>query len=90
MSNEILTAQYTQHTVYLQRIGATLGKDVIPYLEEIDKQVQRIFAKYEGRAVTIKNRAAIQEQINAVSREQLQLYVAESYKWVIRCLLYLF
>ena len=75
MPNEILTAQYTQHTVYLQRIGATLGRDVAPYLEEIDRQVQRIFAKYEGRAVTIKNRAAIQEQINKVSREQLQLYV---------------
>ncbi len=77
MPNEILTTQYTQHTVYLQRLGATLGKDVIPYLNEIERQVQRIFAKYEGRSVTAKNRLAIQEQITAVSREQLQLYVNE-------------
>lgn len=76
MANDLLTTAYTQHAVYLQRVGASLGLDVIPYLEEIDSQVQRIFARYEGRSVTIKNRAAIQEQINAISREQLQLYVA--------------
>ena len=77
MPNEILTTVYTQHTVYLQRLGATLGRDVIPYLQEIDKQVQAIFSKYEGRSVTVKNRATIQEQISKVSKEQLQLYVSE-------------
>ncbi len=77
MPNDILTTAYTQHTVYLQRVGATLGKGVAPYLEEIDSQVQRIFSKYEGRAVTINNRLAIIDQINSVSREQLQEYVNE-------------
>lgn len=77
MANDIITTAFTQHTVYLQRVGASLGLDVIPYLEEIERQVQVIFARYEGRGITVKNRLAIQQQINEVSREQLQLYVRE-------------
>ena len=77
MPNEIITTAFSQHTVYLQRVGASLGLDVIPYLEEIERQVQTIFARYEGRGITAKNRDTIQTQVNEISRDQLQFYVRE-------------
>ena len=77
MPNEILTTVYSQHTVYLQRIGATQGNAVIPYLELIEADVQRIFNRYRDRAKTAANQAAIQKAINEAARGHLQNYINE-------------
>ena len=75
MPSEKITALYSQHTRSLQRLGASYGNDVIPYLNAIDIAVQAVFRKYSGRGVTQNNREAIIKQINLVAKEQLQLYV---------------
>ena len=77
MPNEILTTVYSQHTVFLQRIGATQGNAVVPYLHLIEEDVQRIFNRYRDRAKTPANQIAIQEAINEASRGHLQDYINE-------------
>lgn len=77
MPNEILTTVYSQHTVYLQRIGATQGNAVVPYLKLIEDDIQRIFNRYADRSKTAANQAAIQKEINEKSREHLQAYIVE-------------
>jgi len=74
--NEILTTVYSQHTIFLQRIGATQGNAVIPFLRLIERDVQRIFNLYRDKPKTAFNQAKIQEQINASSRKHLQDYIA--------------
>lgn len=76
LSEELITV-YSQHTVYLQRVGASLGKDSIPYLEAIDKFFLETFNKYSHRNLTPKLELRIKEQLHAFSREQLQAYIAE-------------
>ena len=77
MPNEILTTVYSQHTVFLQRVGATQGNAVIPFLQLIEEDVQRIFNRYRDRAKTAANQIAIQEAINLASRGHLQDYINE-------------
>ena len=77
MPNEILTTVYSQHTVWLQRIGATQGNAVVPYLHLIEEDVQRIFNRYRDRAKTAANQAAITKAINEASRGHLQDYINE-------------
>lgn len=77
MPNEILTTVYSQHTVYLQRIGATQGNAVVPYLKLIEEDVQRIFNRYRDSAKTAFNQAKIQEAINEATRGHLQDYIVE-------------
>ena len=76
MPNEILTTVYSQHTVFLQRIGATQGNAVVPFLRDIENDVQRIFNVYRDRPKTAFNQAQIQEQINESTRKHLQAYTA--------------
>jgi SPP1 gp7 family putative phage head morphogenesis protein len=73
----MLTTVYSQHTVYLQRIGATQGNAVVPYLKLIEEDIQRIFNKYRDRAKTAANQVAIQEAINKSSRKHLQDYIVD-------------
>jgi len=77
MPNEILTTVYSAHTVWLQRIGATQGNAVIPYLTLIEEDVQRIFNVYRDRPKTAANQAAIQKSIDEASRGHLQDYINE-------------
>ena len=77
MQSEILTTVYSQHTVYLQRLGATQGNAIIPYLSKIEEGIQRVFNRYRDRAKTAANQAAIQSAIDEISKEQLKLYVVE-------------
>ena len=77
MQSEILTTVYSQHTVYLQRLGATQGSAIIPYLSKIEEGIQRVFNRYRDRAKTAANQAAIQTAIDEISKEQLKLYVVE-------------
>ena len=43
MPVEILTTIYSQHTIHLQRIGATEGLKVTPFLIAIENDVVSIF-----------------------------------------------
>jgi len=77
MPNEILTTVYSQHTVFLQRIGATQGNAVIPFLQLIEDDVQRIFNRYLDRPKTAANQAAITKAIDEASRGHLQDYISQ-------------
>ena len=77
MPVEKLTTIYSQHTVYLQRIGATQGNAVIPYLKLIEEDTQRIFNRYRDRRKTAANQLAIQDAINESTRKHLQDYTRE-------------
>ena len=77
MPVEQLTTIYSQHTIYLQRLGATEGLKVIPYLESIENDVVSILNKYRKRKVTIALQMDIQKQINEVTRKHLQDYTSQ-------------
>lgn len=74
MPNEILTTVYSQHTIFLQRIGATQGNAVIPFLNLIEADVQRIFNLYRDRAKTAFNQKQIQDAIRESTRKHLKDY----------------
>jgi len=76
MPVEKLTTIYSQHTIYLQRLGATEGFKVIPYLESIENDVVSILNKYRKRKVTIALQLGIQKQINEATRKHLQDYTS--------------
>ena len=76
MPVEQLTTIYSQHTIYLQRLGATEGFKVIPYLESIENDVVSILNKYRKRKVTIALQLDIQKQINEATRKHLQDYTS--------------
>ena len=77
MPVEQLTTIYSQHTIYLQRLGATEGLKVIPYLESIENDVVSILNKYRKRKVTVALQMDIQKQINEATRKHLQDYTSQ-------------
>ena len=77
MPVEKLTTIYSQHTVFLQRVAATQGNAVIPFLNKIEEDAQRIFNRYRDRRKTAANQLAIQEAINESTRKHLQDYIIE-------------
>ena len=77
MPVEILTTIYSQHTIHLQRVGATEGLKVIPFLEAIENDVVSILNKYRKRRVTPALQELIQKQINEATRKHLQDYTAQ-------------
>lgn len=77
MPVEKLTTIYSQHTIFLQRLGATEGLKVIPFLEAIENDVVAILNKYRKRKVTPALQALIQEQINEATRGHLQAYTSQ-------------
>ena len=77
MPVEKLTTIYSQHTIHLQRIGATEGFKVTPFLVAIENDVVSILNKYRKRRVTPTLQVTIQEQVNEVTRKHLQDYTAQ-------------
>ena len=77
MPVEKLTTIYSQHTIYLQRLGATQGFGVIPFLELIENDVVAILNKYRKRKITTVLQADIQAQIKEVTRKHLQAYTSQ-------------
>ncbi len=77
MPVEILTTIYSQHTIHLQRIGATEGLKVTPFLVAIENDVVSILNKYRKRRVTPALQITIQEQVNEATRKHLQDYVSQ-------------
>jgi SPP1 gp7 family putative phage head morphogenesis protein len=77
MSDEKLTTIYSQHTIHVQRVGATEGLKVIPYLESIENDVVSILNKYRKRRVTIDLQVKIQDEIDTATRKHLQDYTSQ-------------
>ena len=75
--NDDLTAIYSQHQIYLQKVAAKFGNDVVPYLERIQSGVNDIFEHYRGMNLTPKREERIKAQINELTRLELQAYIAE-------------
>ena len=77
MPAEKLTTIYSQHTIYLQRLGASEGLKVTPYLVAIENDVVSILNKYRKRKVTPTLQADIQKQIREATRKHLQDYTSQ-------------
>jgi SPP1 gp7 family putative phage head morphogenesis protein len=77
MQVEKLTTIYSQHTIFIQRLGATEGLKVIPYLESIENDVVAILNKYRKRKVTPALQVDIQKQIGEATRKHLQDYTSQ-------------
>ena len=77
MPTEKLTTIYSQHTLYLQRLGATEGLKVVPYLELVESSVLSILNKYRKRKVTPALQVDIQRQISLATRKHLQDYTSQ-------------
>jgi len=77
MANEILIAQYSAHTAYLQKVGAKFGNDVVPYLEAIEKEVNDVFLANRKYNATPARTARIQEEINQITRKYLIAYTVD-------------
>ena len=77
MPVEKLTTIYSQHTIYLQRLGASEGLKVIPYLESIENDVVSILNKHRKRKVTPALQLDIQKQISETTRKHLQDYTSQ-------------
>ena len=77
MTVEKLTTIYSQHTLYLQRLGATEGSKVVPYLVSIENEVVAILNNYRKRKVTQALQATIQAEVSEVTRKYLQEYTAQ-------------
>ena len=77
MQVEKLTTIYSQHTIFIQRLGATEGLKVIPYLESIENDVVAILNKYRKRKVTLALQMDIQKQIGEATRKHLQDYTSQ-------------
>lgn len=76
MPVEKLTTIYSQHTNHLQRLGATEGAKVTPYLVSIENDVVSILNKYRKRKVTLALQQDIQKQIGEATRKHLQDYTS--------------
>lgn len=76
MISDQLTTLYTHHTTQLQRVGATEGNKVLPFLVSIENDVVAILNKYRKRKVTAALQAQIQEEISKVTRQHLQDYTS--------------
>ena len=75
MASEQLIAIYSQHTVYLNRLAAGLGNDVIPYLDDIYTGINSVFARYSSRKrITPELETKIRSEISAVVSAELQEY----------------
>lgn len=77
MPVEKMTTIYSHHTISLQRLGATEGLKVTPYLEAIENDVVSILNKYRKRKVTPALQADIQKQISEATRKHLQDYTSQ-------------
>jgi SPP1 gp7 family putative phage head morphogenesis protein len=77
MPDEKLTTIYSQHTIHVQRVGATEGLKVIPYLESIENDVVSILNKYRKRKVTPALQIKIQDEIDTATRKHLQDYTSQ-------------
>ena len=77
MTVEKLTTIYSQHTIHLQRVGATQGLAVIPFLQDVETDVVNILNKYRKRNVTPALQMKIQDEIDTATRKHLQAYTSQ-------------
>lgn len=75
MASDQLIAIYSQHTVYLNRVAAGLGNDVIPYIDNIYTGINSIFAKYSSRKrITPELESKIRSEIESIVSSEMQVY----------------
>ena len=72
---KIVTA-VSSHAIYLERVAAKFGNDVIPYLERIRRKMNTILNN-AGNLSNIDVRREVIADINKVTREELQEYTTQ-------------
>jgi SPP1 gp7 family putative phage head morphogenesis protein len=78
MANDALVAAFSQHTVYLNRVAASQGNAVLPYLDNIYSGINQIYAKYSSRKnITQQLKIEIRKQVSDLVSSELQIYTRE-------------
>jgi hypothetical protein len=78
MANEQLVAIYSQHTSNLNRVATSQGNAVIPYIDEIYRQINIVFANYSTRKrITPELEQKIRDEINKIVSTEMQAYIRE-------------
>ena len=73
-----LVMVYSTHHVYLGRLQAQFGNEVIPYLTNIENGMYAILGRYKSKTMlTPKIRAEIQKEINELTRTELKAYTTQ-------------
>lgn len=72
-----LTSIYSSHALYLERVAAKMGNDVVPYLERIEERVSLVLNKMPNKMLSAQEVTAIRQEINAITREELQAYTTQ-------------
>jgi len=78
MSNDVLISVFSQHTVYLNRVAASQGNAVLPYLDNIYSGINQIYAKYSSRKnITPELKVKIRDEVSQLVASELQVYTRE-------------
>lgn len=78
MANEQLVAIYSQHTSNLNRVATSQGNAVMPYIDEIYRQINIVFANYSTRKrITPELEQKIRDEINKIVSTEMQAYIRE-------------
>ena len=72
-----LTAIYSAHSTYLERVAAKFGNDVIPYLESIEKRITKTLNAMPNKTLTPQEVSAIRAEVDKITREELQAYTTQ-------------
>ncbi len=76
---DTLTSVYSSHSVYLERVAAKFGNDVLPYLETIEKRVSDVLNAMPNKMLSTQELNDVRAEISRITSEELQAY-ANQYK----------
>jgi len=77
-TDDSLTTIYASHSVYLNRVAAGFGNNVVPYIDNINSQVSKLLSSYARKTnITNELRIDIEKQIHDITTTELQAYTTE-------------
>lgn len=74
--DKLITAA-SSHQIYIERLAASMGNDVLPYLERIQSRVAAVLEKLPARDLSQARQLQVIAQIDVITREELQAYVRD-------------
>jgi SPP1 gp7 family putative phage head morphogenesis protein len=74
---DTLTSVYSSHAVYLERVAAKLGNDVLPYLESIEERIGVVLNAMPNRILSNQELNAVRSEISKITSEELQAYATQ-------------
>jgi hypothetical protein len=74
---DTLTSVYSSHALYLERVAAKLGNDVLPYLESIEERIGVVLNAMPNRMLSTQELNAVRSEISKITSEELQAYTTQ-------------